>query len=216
MFQNRYWLLNRRAKPSLSLPLIGLAVLAVLSGCATSFPRGSAKQAIQRAPDETIRWPQRYDPAKAAFFVHNQIDIKAPPEVIWDILIHVEDWPNWYKGATKLTVNGGDRGRVNADSMVSWTTMGLDFDSYVREFEPPSRFAWESRKTVIQGYHAWLLIPTADGTRVITDESFNGFLAYMQGAFIPKKLHGLHQVFLEELKEKAEAKVNETPAGSLQ
>jgi hypothetical protein len=83
--------------------------------------------------------------------------------------------------------------------------MGLNFDSEVREWEPPTRFAWESRKRVIQGYHAWLIVPTEAGSRVITEESFNGFLAYMQRAFIPNKLHRLHQTFLEELKIKAEA-----------
>lgn len=194
-------------KRSLLPVLLLVAGSLLLTGCATSFPRGSAQLATQRPPAESIRWPAAYDPAKAAFFVHNRIDIQAPPEVVWDILVHVEDWPNWYAGATDLTVNQGDRGRVTAGSMVRWKTMGLKFDSYVREFEPPARFAWESRKAVIQGYHAWLLIPAAGGTRVITDESFNGFLAYMQGTFIPKKLHGLHQTFLEELKRKAEARV---------
>lgn len=184
----------------------------LLTGCATSYPRGSAQLAAQRTPAESIRWPEAYHPAKSAFFVHNQIDIQAPPDVVWDILIHVEDWPNWYAGATDLTVNQGDRGRVTAGSMVRWKTMGLKLDSYVREFEPPTRFAWESRKAVIQGYHAWLLSPTAGGTRVITDESFNGFLAYLQGAFIPKKLHGLHQTFLEELKRKAEARAARSSA----
>jgi hypothetical protein len=186
----------------------------LLTGCATSFPRGSAKLATQRPAAESIRWPEAYDPAKAAFFVHNQIDIHAPPDVVWDIIVHVEDWPNWYAGATDLTVSQGDRGRVTAGSMVRWKTMGLKFDSYVREFEPHTRFAWESRKPVIQGYHAWLLMPIAGGTRVITDESFNGFLAYLQGAFIPKKLHGLHQTFLEELKRKAEARAASSSAGS--
>ena len=189
------------------LTLLTLAGSLLLTGCATSFPRGSAQFATQRAPAESIRWPGAYDPENAAFFVHNQIEIEAPADVVWDILVHVEDWPNWYAGATDLTVNRGKHGRVTADSTVRWKTMGLRFDSKVREFEPPARFAWESRKAVIQGYHAWLLIPTADGTRVITEESFNGFLAYLQGTFIPQKLHGLHQIFLEELKRKAEARV---------
>ena len=85
--------------------------------------------------------------------------------------------------------------------------MGLKLDSRVSEFEPPTRLAWESRKRVIQGYHAWLIIPTDEGCTVISDESFHGFLGYMQGTFVPNKLHNLHEVFLEELKKIAEAKV---------
>jgi hypothetical protein len=41
---------------------------------------------------------------------------------------------------------------------------------------------------------------------LITDESFRGPLGLLQGTFIPNKLHRLHQIFLEELKKKAEAK----------
>ncbi len=59
-------------------PLLAFAAL-LLTGCATSFPRGSARQAVQRPADESLRWPAAYDPAKAAFFVHNRIDIQAPP-----------------------------------------------------------------------------------------------------------------------------------------
>ncbi|MCC5841491.1 MAG: SRPBCC domain-containing protein [Opitutales bacterium] len=175
-------------------------------GCATSTPRGSAQAVALRPPEEQIRWPAEYTPGQSAFFVHNQIDIAAPPEAVWDILTDVQAWPEWYVGATDLAVRSPDQ-LMGPDVVVSWRTMGLKFDSEVREWEPPTRFAWESRKSVIQGYHAWLIVPTETGSRLITDESFNGFLAYMQRTFIPNKLHGLHQIFLEELKIKAEAQV---------
>ncbi len=198
-------------KTSPLLLVIGMVASLGWSGCATSMPRGSAALSAVRPPEEKINWPAEYDPARAVFFVHNQIDIKAPPEVVWDIMIDVRAWPEWYVGATNLTVRSPDE-RIGPGVVVSWRTMGLDFDSKVAEFTPPTRFAWESRKAVIRGYHAWLIIPTAGGCRVITDETFNGFLAYMQRMFIPGKLHGLHQTFLEELKKKAEARAS-TSAG---
>jgi uncharacterized protein YndB with AHSA1/START domain len=188
------------------LALALLLVSVLFAGCVTSTPRGSAERVALRAPEEQIRWPEAYAPGTAPFFVHNQIEIAAPPPVVWDILTDVRAWPDWYEGATNLTVRSPDQ-RVGPGVVVSWRTMGLNFDSEVKEFEPPFRFAWESRKAVIQGYHAWLIVPTATGSRVITDESFNGFLAYMQRTFIPHKLHRLHQTFLEELKVKAEAAV---------
>ncbi len=36
---------------------------------------------------EQINWPKEYDPKDAGFFAHNEIDIKAPPEKVWDILL---------------------------------------------------------------------------------------------------------------------------------
>lgn len=176
-----------------------------LSGCATSTPPGSARAAVQRPAAEQIRWPAEYAPEQAAFFVHNQIEIEAPVEIVWDIITNVAAWSDWYSGASDVVVPSPD-GRVRPGDVVSWKTMGLKFDSHVKEFEPPYRFAWESRKSVIQGYHAWLIGPTENGVRVITDESFQGFLADMQRVFQPNKLHGLHQEFLEQLKVLAEAR----------
>jgi hypothetical protein len=85
--------------------------------------------------------------------------------------------------------------------------MGLNFESTIEEFVPSSRLSWESRKKSIRGYHAWLIIPTADGCKVITDESQNGWLTFFEKIFQPKKLHKLHDIWLAELKKQAEARV---------
>lgn len=114
-------MIHRLILPPVTLLAVCSSLL--LTGCVTSTPKGSARLALKWPPAEQIHWPAEYDPAKSAFFVHNQIDISAPPEVVWDI---------------------------------------------------------------------------------ITDESFRGPLAVMQGTFLPNKLHGLHQEFLETLKIKAE------------
>ncbi len=184
-----------------------LIAACLLASCSTSTPKGSAKQALSRPSAERIRWPERYSPEKSTFFVHNEIQIKAPPKVVWDILLQAESWPQWYTGAKNVKLKNSQSRRLQADSIFSWTTMGMSFQSHVQEFSAPSRLAWESKKRLIQGYHAWLLVPTARGCKVITDESFRGPLGILQGTFIPNKLHRLHQIFLDELKRKAEAAV---------
>jgi len=175
------------------------------SSCATSTPKGSAQQALTRPDWERIHWPERYRPDRSTFFVHNEIEIKAPASLVWDILLQAETWPQWYEGAEKVTLKDPQANRLTATSVFTWKTMGMNFESHVKEFSPHARLAWESRKKVIQGYHAWLFIPARNGCRVITDESFRGPLGILQGTFIPHKLHRLHQIFLEELKKKAEA-----------
>jgi hypothetical protein len=76
----------------------------------------------------------------------------------------------------------------------------------LRRPKPRRRLSWESRKTLIQGYHAWLIVPTEKGSKLITDESQHGFLARMQWIFIPSKLRGLHDEWLMKIKEKAEGR----------
>jgi hypothetical protein len=120
-------------------------------------------------------------------------------------LIHAESWPEWYKGASNVKVEGSRTGKLEAGSTLTWSTMDQHLVTKVVEFVPPYRMGWESRQSTLKAYHAWLLIPTADGTRVVTDESQFGLLAHLQRIFLPSKLRNLHDVWLAELKSRAEA-----------
>jgi uncharacterized protein YndB with AHSA1/START domain len=156
------------------------------------------------AQSEKINFPAEYEPSKSRFFVHNEIEIEAPPEIVWQFLMAAEDWPSWYEGAKNVVVQKPSGGRLQADAVFTWQTMGLRFESRVREFMPAARLSWESRKHSIRGYHAWLILPTAKGCRVITEESQNGWLTFFEKIFQPKKLRRLHDTWLRELKVKSE------------
>ena len=69
---------------------------------------------------------------------------------------------------------------------------------------PASRLSWESRKKSIKGYHAWLILPTENGCKLITQESQYGWLTFFEKLFQPNKLRKLHDVWLAEIKNKAE------------
>jgi uncharacterized protein YndB with AHSA1/START domain len=152
-----------------------------------------------------IHWPEEYEPSKSNFYVHNEIEINAPPAVVWEILMEAENWPKWYEGATNVSVSTESR-LLEGNSSFKWKTMGIKFESVIKELVPNERLSWESKLKKIQGYHAWLIIPTATGCRVITDESQNGWLTFFEQLFQPKKLHRLHDIWLTELKRKAETK----------
>jgi uncharacterized protein YndB with AHSA1/START domain len=193
-----------RSNPSLAAAAL---TLALCSSCASIPPVGQSNNTLPvLAAPEQIRWPAEYQPEKATFVVRNRIEIAASPETIWRELVRAEIWPSWYAGAEGVKVLGHSNGELSANSRFAWSTMGLNFTSRVTEFDPPLRLSWESRKSVIQGYHAWLLVPQAGGmTTVITEESQFGFLAFMQRIFLPSKLRKLHDVWLLELKRRAEA-----------
>jgi uncharacterized protein YndB with AHSA1/START domain len=155
---------------------------------------------------EKINWPSAYWPEESSFFVHNEIDIQADPQVVWDILIQAEKWPSWYIGAKDVKVANNPTGILDRQSVFSWKTMGQHFETTViKEFEPPYRLSWEATKNDIRGYHAWLIIPNEKGgCKVVTSEAQHGFLTFMQKSFVPNKLRKLHDSWLEELKYKAE------------
>ncbi len=188
------------------LPTVA-SCLSLFVGCGSVPPVGTRDNLLPQGefPPDVIRWPARYEPKKATFFVSNQIDIAASPQEVWDVLINVDSWPEWYAGARNLQLTSSMSGKLAPDAVLSWNIMDLDFISTVKEFEPPYRLSWESRKSTIQGYHTWILIPTDQGTRVVTDESQFGILAWLQGIFIPNKLSKLHDASLAAIKVRAEA-----------
>lgn len=160
--------------------------------------------AVAQSSDYQINWPPEYEPSKSKFFVHNEIEVTAAPEKVWALLVDAEAWPEWYEGASNVVITSSETTVLEKESIFQWNTMGLAFESTVKEFEVPFRLSWESKKKSIQGYHAWLIIPTATGCRVITDESQNGWLTFFEKTFQRKKLRRLHDVWLRELKKKSE------------
>jgi uncharacterized protein YndB with AHSA1/START domain len=184
---------------------LGLHFVLIAAGCGSLPPVGSAENRLPtgEVPPNKVRWPEGYKPEETSFFVSNFIDIEAPAEFIWRELMSPELWPSWYEGAENVKVV--TPGPLRHGSEFSWTTMGLDFVSKIHEFEPPLRLSWESRKPSIKGYHAWVIMPTPVGCKVITEESQVGFLTAMQEIFVPKKLRRQHDLWLQQLKKRAEA-----------
>ncbi|MBS2018088.1 MAG: SRPBCC domain-containing protein [Deltaproteobacteria bacterium] len=177
----------------------------LLAGCGSVPPVGDPSNRLDgRAMRvDEVHWPEQYEPEKTSFFVTNVIDIEAPPELVWEELMSPEAWPSWYEGAENVKVLTPLPLRVGSE--FRWETMGLEFVSKVHELDAPYRLSWESRKTTIKGYHAWVIVRTAPGSRVITEESQVGFLTAMQKIFVPNKLRRLHDIWLAKLKERAEA-----------
>ncbi len=126
---------------------------ALLAGSALDTSFSSNRRAVESGQPYTgqINWPENYKPENAGFFIHNHILIEASPETVWSILIEAESWPIWYKGARTVTVLDSSDSKLKADSVFTWETMGLFFESTVTEFEPPYRLSWESRKWSIRG-----------------------------------------------------------------
>lgn len=153
---------------------------------------------------EKINWPSEYEPSKSKFYVHNEIEIKAKPEVVWEFLIDALKWQSWYKGAKNVSFTNPKETVLNGNSVFNWETMGLKFQSTIKQFEPNRLLAWESKKKSIQGFHVWLIVPTENGCKLITDESQNGWLTFLQKTFQGKKLKKLHDIWLAELKNKSE------------
>jgi uncharacterized protein YndB with AHSA1/START domain len=154
--------------------------------------------------ENKIKWPEAFDPKSSDFYVHNEIEIKATPERVWQLLTAAKAWTTWYGGIQNIRFENPSQEVLAKNTLVFWNSMGQNLNNQVVEFEPYRALAWEFKEPKIQGYHAWLIIPTETGCKVITDESQTGKLARLQKVFLPNKLIKQHDQWLRLLKQTAE------------
>jgi hypothetical protein len=150
-----------------------------------------------------INWPAHYAPKNAPVHVRNSMRIDAPAENIWAWLVRAESWPDWYPNATRVRF-GGDRGPDLAlDIEFRWRTFGVGIRSCVQEFIPCSRIAWDGHAPGIDVYHAWAIEERGQSCTVVTEETQHGAIARLGAWLMPKRMSDFHQIWLENLAEKA-------------
>lgn len=189
------------------------SILLLFNLSATIHAQNSANKSIKtKKYDPTtnlVVWPDEFNPEKAKWYVYNEIEIAAKPEVVWNILIDAKKWHTFYKGiespveyldTTATTLRKGLAFKMH--------TMGLHLVPVMKEFVPNERMAWEVRRGNLTAYHAWVIVPTDHGCRLITPEAQNGFLTFLQKVFQPNKLLNLHEHWLEVIKDSAEKNQN--------
>jgi uncharacterized protein YndB with AHSA1/START domain len=146
-----------------------------------------------------IKWPERYSPQVAPVHVRNSLKISAPAADVWAWLVRAERWPDWYPNAARVRILRGGGPELALGTEFRWRTFGVGIRSTVREFVPGRRIAWDGRSLGIDVYHAWLIEESADGCRVLTEETQHGAIARLGAWLIPTRMSDFHQIWLENL-----------------
>jgi len=129
-----------------------------------------------------------------------EIDIEAPPQVVWDVLTRFENWPNWNPDVKSMSFPGP----LAPGSEFRWKAGPGTIVSTLDRIEPPRHIAWRGRTLTINAYHEWWLEPRHGGTHVRTEESFFGLLARLLRGTLQKTLDKAFEGGLEYLKHEAE------------
>lgn len=151
--------------------------------------------------NDQIIFPARFTPASSPVFVHNEIEINADAKIIWYWLTKAGIWPEWYFNAANVELPDE---HLEKDTIFRWKTFGNTLQSKVEEFVPYERLAWQAKGPGIKAYHAWLIIPTQKGCKVITEETQHGWMCRLGKILFPQRMYNYHQKWLEGLKLKAE------------
>jgi uncharacterized protein YndB with AHSA1/START domain len=130
-----------------------------------------------------------------------EIDIAAPPQVVWEVLTRLENWPNWNPAVKSMSFAGP----LAPGSEFRWKAGPGTIVSILDRIEPPRYIAWRGRTLMISVYHEWWLEPRDAGTHVRTEEElFFGVLVRPLRGMLQKTFDKALADGLERLKHEAE------------
>jgi uncharacterized protein YndB with AHSA1/START domain len=98
--------------------------------------------------------------------LRTSIDVAAPPDRVWEVLVDVERWPEWTDSVTG--VRALDAGPLAVGSRVEVSQPRIPTGTYtVTALEPGSTFTWEQRQpgSTVSAHHGCAPLP-GGGTRV--------------------------------------------------
>jgi hypothetical protein len=138
--------------------------------------------------------------------IETTIDIAAPPERVWDILMDFAAWPAWNPFIVEMAGDAVIGGRLTAH-IVPPGQRGMVIRPRVVALEPGRHFAWQGHFLVpglFDGRHAFRLEPIVNGTRFHHGESFGGLLLpFLKGTLAAAETG--FRAMNEALKARAEA-----------
>lgn len=161
-----------------------------------------------------VIWPPQYDPRISPIYALNDIDVNAPPELVWKLLVDATNWSDYFPPENQVKILGGEN-VLQLGTKMSRVTIGYVMHPIVTEYEPGRRLAWvttvEDDETGSTAYHGWVITPTESGCHVLSEETQQGpwFLEQLGHRF-PGGLYNYHQDWVEGLKRAAEAAVSGT------
>jgi len=99
------------------------------------------------------------------------IIINAPIQRVWDVLTHINDWPNWYEDIKSAACD-----KVEAGAAFSWALKSTHLKSEFQLVEEPTQLAWTGKSKMVKAIHVWNLEAADDQTIVTVEKSIEGFL----------------------------------------
>lgn len=130
-----------------------------------------------------------------------EIDVRAPVEAVWSVLTDFPGWPRWNRGVSRMEFAGP----VRPGTTFSWVGGGAKIASRLEEVDEPNRIVWSGKTMGIRAVHSWNLNRAKDGTRVCTEESFDGLAARLFSGILGMMLRKTLRDGVLALKNEAES-----------
>jgi hypothetical protein len=136
---------------------------------------------------------------QAPVLLAGEIEIAASPELVWDVLTAIDDWPSWNPEVSAAALEG----ELAPGSVFRWKA-GLTLRSTLKHVEAPRMIAWTGSSMGLDVVHVYGLEPRDDKTFVKTVESVEGVMARLFRWPLQKKMDKSIENGLRSLKVEAE------------
>ncbi|TML98042.1 MAG: polyketide cyclase [Actinobacteria bacterium] len=130
----------------------------------------------------------------------SEIEIAAPPELVWEVLTTIERWPGWNPAVKEVSMPDS----VTEGSTFRWKAGPGTITSTLQRVEPPRLIAWTGNTFGIKANHVYTLEPRDGKTFVRTEESYDGLVSRLFSRPLQKTLDKALAEGLGHLKAEAE------------
>jgi len=101
-----------------------------------------------------------------------QTFIPVAPEIIWQVISNINDWPKWQSDVTKAKIMGP----LQEGTVFKWKAGGVNFTSKLHTVLKNKSIGWIGKTFGAKAIHNWFLEPKDGGTIVYVEESLQGLL----------------------------------------
>lgn len=129
-----------------------------------------------------------------------EIVINATPEKVWQILTNIHNWDKWNERIKSPELQDN----LEVGSSFTWKTNGSKIKSKIHSFTPNKILGWQGKAFGASAIHNWHLEPTENGTKVVGEESMEGWIISLMKKKMNEKLEDDMLYWLEQLKQKCE------------
>lgn len=129
------------------------------------------------------------------------IDVAAPPDLVWDVLTGIDNWPSWDPNTSAASVAGA----IEEGTTFSFKAGPGTIRSVIGPVDRPRLISWTGKTLGINAHHVWTLERVDESTtRVRTAETFSGVLSGLLRKSLKKTLDRTLDNLLHHLKAEAE------------
>lgn len=144
---------------------------------------------------------------KAPVKASAELEVAAPPQVVWDLLADFARWPDWNPVVSDVQMEGP----LAPGTVFRWKTGAAAITSTLQHVAAPTDLVWTGRTKGINAVHVYRLTPSATGTLVTTEESWSGLLPRLFSGGLRRNLTVALGNGLLVLKRAAEVRAGATP-----